>query len=293
MKNNSILNWLTPILVMAFIIMSVADGSYKTIEDYRMAQAKRVILDTYGDVVSVEAKKKDLRKWGRNENVGTSNTTIMTLPIGLSNESLVTTNTITTMVSSSASDTQLLDFYEGQTISGTDLTFRFEGTDNALTGQTGKALTTPVARITRARLKSPAVGTIYFYRGGATTGGVPDTLANVHMMISPGEIQSQKASTSISQFDYYIITGATATVLEKTASYAQVRIETKNVSDTYWYPITEWISATDASGSVDLLHGNDPYLIIPKNSDVRVNARANAANIDVSAGITGYLAIIQ
>jgi hypothetical protein len=266
--------------------------SYSPYTDYRVQHAIDVVFATYGDVISVKDKNKDLRKWGRNENVGTIKATIMTLPSGILTESLPATNLITTMVSSSASDTQNLLFYEGHTISGSNLTFVKESTVNALTGQTGKALTTAVGRLTRARLSSPAVGTISFYRGGTVTGGVPDTAANVAMIIPPGEVQSQKASTSLSQSDYYIITGATASVLEKTASYAQVRIETKLASETQFYPITEWIGVSDGSGSISMLPPSDPYLIIPKNSDVRIVAIASGANIDVSAGMTGYLASV-
>ena len=264
--------------------------SDQPIIDYRVKHAEEVIRDTYGQSASVDSKKKDLRKWGENTEVGTALTSIMTLPTGITAETYISTNGITTIVSTSASDTQNITFYEGNTISGSDLTFVNDSTVTALTGQTGVTLNTPVARITRARLSSPAVGTIYFYEGGTTTAGVPDDLSTVHMIIPAGEMQSQKAATSISSNDYYIISGATATVLEKTSAWAQVRIEIKPVSESNYFPITEWVGVSDSSGSVPLIHNGDPFLIVPSNHDVRLAAKANTSGIHVAGGMIGYLA---
>lgn len=58
----------------------------------------------YGDTVSVSDKGKTLRKFGRNTAVSTSTTTIMTLPGSELHETMITTNGVTSVVSSSASD---------------------------------------------------------------------------------------------------------------------------------------------------------------------------------------------
>lgn len=263
------------------------------IHSYAVMQALRQISDTYGDTALV--KPKPLRKFGRNEAVSTARTTIMTLPTGIAAETLPTTNAITTMVSSSASDTQNLTLLEGHTVSGTDLTFTASTTATALTGLTGAALPVSLTRATRARLASPAVGDIYFYEGGAVTSGVPNDLTTVHMMIPAGEIQTQKCSTAISSQDYWIITSFTAGLLEKVGSWAQARIEIKpwTSPSTAFYPVTEWVAVSDASGSRDLIKPGDPAVIVPPNHDVRVSSSANTTGVDVVAGISGWLALIQ
>ena len=258
--------------------------------DYQVSRAIAEIYATYGDRVSVDQKNKSLRKFGENDNVSTSGSVIMTLPSGINEETMITTNGIVSVVSSSASDTQDIDFYEGHTISGGDLTFAIENTNNTLTGRTPVTLSTALARATRARLTSPAVGDIYFYEGGTVTNGVPDDGTKVHLIIPAGEIQTQKCSTSISSNDYWLIEQVTVGIIEKSSSWIEARVEIKEANDTYWYPITQWISASDNSGTVHLVTDGEPILVVPKNHDVRVYARASAANVATVAGIVGYLA---
>ena len=45
------------------------------------------------------------------------------------------------------------------------------------------------------------------------------------------------------------------------------------------------------TGTIELLL--DPYIIVPKNSDVRMRATSSANNTEVEAGMNGYLAIVQ
>jgi hypothetical protein len=70
----------------------------------KVIHAYDVIYNTYGDVVSISQKKKDLRKWGQNLLVGTTKASIMTLPAGQVQETLVSTNAITTVSSSSGKE---------------------------------------------------------------------------------------------------------------------------------------------------------------------------------------------
>jgi hypothetical protein len=164
--------------------------------DWILAYAQEQIFDTYGDAVSIIKKKKPLRKFGTNAVVGTSRATVMTLPTGLTDETLLTEDTALSVVSSSTSDTtQTVTLVEGHTSSGTDLTFAVATPGTALNGRNIVSLGLSRTRLTRARLSLPAVGDIYFYEGGAVTAGVPDDLTTVHMMIPAGEIQTQKAST--------------------------------------------------------------------------------------------------
>lgn len=288
------------ILVLA-ILASIANaqqpyvnsGSYiEGLED-KLRYAEQYVYNTYGDHVSVLNKLKPLRKWGSNENVGTSITTIMTLPSGVIQETYVSTNSITSVSSDSTSDTMDIDFYEGHTRSGSDLTFIIENTNTTLTGRTTASLPTAVNRLNRVRLTAPAVGNIYFHEGGATTNGTPNDLSTVHLMLAPGDIQSEKSSTAISSVDYWFITNATASVLEKTSAWAQCRIEEKGIDDTYFYPVTQWVGISDSSGTVSLIASQNPVIVVPKNYDVRLACKANTAGIYIAGGMIGYLAIIQ
>ena len=260
-------------------------------------RAERLIEEVYGDTVSVFDKNKELRKWGSNQNVGTTKAVIMTLPSGIVEESMLTSNGIISVISDDAGDTMDIDFYEGHTYSSGNLTFYNSDvagdTDPTLTGTTAVTLPTAVARATRARLDSPANGNIYFYEGGATTSGVPDDADQVHLIIPAGEIQSQKNATSISSVDYWIIDSATISVLEKTAAWAQARIEIKPASaaDTAWFPITQWIGVTDSSGTVSFLHQGE-FLVVPKNYDARMVAVADGANTYLAGGMSGPLALV-
>ena len=75
---------------------------YRT-SGYNLIQnAIDVISDKYGDEVSVEQKKKNLFKFGRNASVGTTGATIMTLAGSETEETYVNRNLITTISSSSA-----------------------------------------------------------------------------------------------------------------------------------------------------------------------------------------------
>lgn len=259
--------------------------------DYNLLHALYQIKGDYGHTAAI--KPKQLRKWGRNQAVGTSTTTIMTLAGTETAETLPTGNTITTMSSSSASDTQNLVFIEGHTSSGTDLTFSRNNTATALTGPTAAALPSNFTRATRARLSSPAVGDIYFHTGGTTTGGVPDDKTTVHMMIPAGEIQTQKASTATSSVDYWLINSVTAGILEKTASWAQVRVEMKLWTDTYFYPACEWLPVADGTGTGQLMIPGSAVIIVPPNHDVRMVAIANTGGIDVVGGMSGFIALVQ
>lgn len=266
--------------------------------DWRLTYAEQQIFNTYEDKVSVVQKLKPLTKWGRNEAVGTARATIMTLAASVTQETFLTTDTALAMSSSSANDTtQTLNLFEGHTSSGDDLTFVVAAnTGLTLNGQSAVPLTNlDRTRISRARMSLPVEGDIYFYEAGTSlSGGVPTDLTKVHMMIPAGEIQTQKASTSISSTDYYIITNWSAGVLEKTAAYAQARIEIRPWTDDNtdsWYPITKWLAIESGSGRYGIGE-HSPYLIVPKNHDVRMSAIAGAAGIDIVGGIEGFLANI-
>lgn len=69
----------------------------------KIRDALNRIRGTYGALVSVEGKTKDLRKWGLNAAVPTAGAAIMTLPSGITEETLLTSNGVTVVSSTLAS----------------------------------------------------------------------------------------------------------------------------------------------------------------------------------------------
>lgn len=252
--------------------------------------ALEVIENTYNDKVSVDKKSKDLLKFGRNSAVGTSETTIMTLPSGVLAETYVSGNDITHFASGSAADTGTELVVEGHTITGSNLTFSSQTvTLDATNSQTKTALTIPLARITRAYNNGDTElnGPIYFAQDVTFTNGVPQTDSAVHLIIPAGQNQSRKASTSLSQNDYWLISSITLSCNEKTSSFVSGFVEARVIGKVF-RPLTQEIAVS--AGDTTVIYF-DPYIIVPPNSDIRFQAVAGGAGTDVTAGIRGYLAI--
>lgn len=268
-----------------------------------VSSAENVVLKTYGDVVSVKEKGKDLNKFGLNDAVGSNWATVAQFQGSEINETYLTTNGINAVVSSSASDTQNITI-EGHTIDGSgNLTFATQTL--TLTGQTPVALTTPLARATRAFIANsgvfgttpaPAVGTISVYddTDGATS-GVPDTDSAVKLILDAGFSQSEKASTTISANDYWFITNFSASVADgtKSANYVFFRMAIRDVPNGgAWRPLGQDIVLRIGGDSPPPVIF-DPYRIVPKNHDWVIAARADGGVASVYAEAQGYLAAIQ
>lgn len=250
-------------------------------------QAINEIYSSYGAVVSVYEKQKSLTKFGRSVQVQTTASTIMTLPTGTFNETYVSTNIIDTISSSSSADTQTVTV-EGHTISGSDLTFVVQNT--TLMGQNKVTLATPLARMTRLYNTGSTnfAGVVYGYEDQSIMSGVPQTDSKVHLMVPIGTNQSEKASTSVSSTDYWIITSYYASLLNKTAAFADVQLQVRRFGSVFR---TQADIGVSSGGGVSQLVFN-PYLIAPANSDIRLIAIASANGTDVSGGTTGYLASV-
>lgn len=276
-------------------------------KDPWLIHAVQVIKATYGDDVSIESKNKDLLKYGRSEQVDNTagGWTIMTLPTGVQHELDLYTNDIDKATSSSSSDASKILTVEGHTYSGGALTFVSQDlTLDANPHTTAATLTTPLARISRAYLKasgtpgspqSDLVGNIYFWddNGGTLTiaSGVPSDTTYVHMMIRAGLNQTEKASTSISSTDYWIVGGVYVDILDKqSAAGAEIEIQARDIGNGgVWRKIYD-ISASVAGGGG--FRPIQPYIVIPKNHDIRMAAFGDSVSGRiVSGGIFGALAI--
>ena len=267
------------------------------------AELSHAILEikrAYGDTVDVASKAKSLHKFGENEAVGTSFETLARFQSTTVNETYVSTNIIDSVVSSSASDTQTVTI-EGHTIDASgNLTFSVQTA--TLTGQTPVTLTTPLARANRMYIgasgtfdspQAAAVGVISVYDDtDGQTSGVPTTAAATKLLILAGDAQTQKCATSISSSDYFIVTDFMARCVGAAghAAYVDVRIETRDVANGGLFrPLGGDIVLTVGAGAPPDIRPI-PYLIVPKNHDVRMRAKCNSNSADITAEISGYLA---
>lgn len=255
--------------------------------DPDLEQAVRVIKYEYGHDISTHIQPKNLLKFGRNTGVGTNSAgyTLMGLLGSEQHETYVSTNIIDTISSSSADDSQQITI-EGQTIDS-DGNFTFVEQTATLNGQSKVTLTTPLARCTKLYNSNGTslVGTIYAYQNQDITNGVPQTNNKVHCLIRAGKNRSEKASTTISNNDYWIATSFTTSVLQKTASFAEVEFQVREKNGVF--KEVDIIGASAGANSVQQLK---PYIIVPPNSDIRLSAIADGANTDIVGTIRGYLA---
>ena len=243
-----------------------------------------------GERWSVWRKSKSLAKFGRRAGLGGTHSTVAALG-GEAHETLLTTNGITSIISSDAGDTETVTI-EYHTINGGGDELTFGVQTATLNGQTAVALTTPCARVSRIYNSSSTelAGDVYVYEGGATTLGVPDDATTIHAQIVAGDQQTKKAATSISNTDVYFITGITASVVAGTPGSQVIDFDVElKALDGVWLPRLEW--SCQIGGQVTTTIDLDPVIIVPKNHDVRIAAvAASGTGVDVDAVFRGYLA---
>ena len=236
------------------------------------------IFQTYGHRVIIN--RKSLKKYGRNESVGTTEEDITTLG---GTENYLTSNGIDSISSSDNSDTIEVS-YEGVTISGSVLTFASDTV--TLSGQTRVALPTPLRSCTRMR-GSPA-GSVYVYENSSITAGVPDNLALAHNVLVPGDNTSLRAATSIQSTNYFLMTNYWSSMGKAGGSAAaDIRLKTRVLGQDFHTDEVRSISL-----SKDIRHHFRPFFIIPPNSDIDITGEASTGTLDISAGFEGFFADI-
>lgn len=254
------------------------------VDDPWLQHAIDIIAADYGVNVTMQAKNKDLLKFGESIQVQTTRTTIMDLPTGTFNETYVATNAIDTISSSDDNDTEEL-VIEGHTVDGSG-DFTFVTQTKTLTGQTKAVLDTPIARCTRmyANGSTDLVGNIYAYEDDTTTTpGVPDTGSKVHCMIPAGYNQSRKCATTLSSVDYWVVQNVGVTLISKVAAFVDCELEVRLKGKVF-----RSILDIGTNGPV-ADHEYIPYLIVPANSDIRLRASADQNGRAVSGHIQGVL----
>lgn len=247
-----------------------------------MVYAIREIEESYG--VRVYPKSKSLLKFGESDTIGTS----YELVWGQGGaETDPTTNAISHISSSSGSDTQAITI-EGHTVDGSG-NFTFVTQSVTLTGQTKKALTTSLARCSRAYVSGTTanVGDVYIYEDDTVTAGVPATASKIHAKIDAGLNQTFKAKTTFSSTDYFIVTGGYGSLEEKTAAVVDFIFEVRQKGSVY-RPIM-----TLSTNGAPIIYNFKPYGIVPANADVRVRARADGAGTNVGCGFSGVICSVR
>jgi hypothetical protein len=268
-----------------------------------VTQAEAVVLSTYGDTVSVERKAKNLSKFGINFTVGTTFETVGQFQGTTANETFTSTNSIDRVSSDNTSNNGLVVQIEGHTIDGSgNLTFVVQEATLGTPATTPVTLPTPLARASRMFPKASGtfnapqgdvVGNVYVFDNTAATGttaGVPDVAAATKLMLVD-ENQSQQCATSISSTDYWFITSIDAGIGSAGGNAARVlvRLETRDVANGgVWRPLGRDLNIDIDQNGVQ--QEESPYLIVPKNHDVRVRALTDANTASVFAEIRGVLA---
>lgn len=259
--------------------------------------ARNVIASTYG--ADVYIKPDGILKFGQNDAVGTSEETVMQLQGSETEETYVSTNAITHVVTDNAANTQTMTIL-GHTIDTSTGGLTAITQDVTLTGLTAVALGTPLARVSRGYVKngtfaSPATNlaassSVYVYEGGTITSGVPDTASETHMIINAKDEQSLKAAFAVSYDEYLVLTGFYAGVNKKTTATVDIRIKVCEIGGVFR---TRFITSVATAGANFFNLPLDPPLIIKPNSDIIVTAESSAVDTSVSAGFNAYFAKVR
>jgi hypothetical protein len=262
------------------------------VPDGKLVQAEREIYRQFGDEVSIDLKAKSLVKFGKSAPLTAAiKSTVWT--VGATNETYVSTNIIDSISSSSLTDNQQI-YLEGHTVTGTgfDQKFAFVSQLVNLNGRTRVALPVPLARVSIAinNNGSALSGRVAVYENTPLTNGIPTDLTKIHIDIPLGFQESFKAATTFSDTDYYILTGGFGGVSGKQAAAVDFYLEVREAGKVFTQKAAVTANSLGGGWNVEL----DPAVIIPKNSDIRVTAEADANNTIVFASFKGYLAgVIQ
>lgn len=207
------------------------------------------------------------------------------------NETYLTTNTIDRIVS-----TSLLDVYvikvEGHTVTGIGVNaqFTFVVQEVTLNGQTDVSLTTPLARVSRIYNNNGTnlVGAIsVFDTTGSSVAGVVSPTSAIHITIVAGEQESEKGATTFSNSDYGIITSISGGNSSRSTALLDFALEVREVGKVF-RSIYHWGVST---GSVTI--NLNPYIVIRKNSDIRIVARTNTNNTEAFSAFNCIFGLVQ
>ncbi len=234
------------------------------------------IQRVWGDRVSVFDGPGSAFVYGTNSSVDTSGETVWQTG-GF--ETYPTSNTITTIQSSSASDTMDV-LVDGVTQTDVD---RFVNVQQTVTlnGTTAVTLPTPMFRAEYARQLSPTpnVGTI-------TVTGSDGT----HLTIVAGDTDSSKCAITVPTDHYLFLTVIGATLFGGNNADTAFSVEVRSFGEA-WRPGFHLSSRGSGTSAPETYF--DPPAIIQPNTDLRFDAYPQANGISVRAGMFGVWARIM
>ena len=253
------------------------------VPDGRLVQGEREIQATYGDYVSIDKKAKSLIKFGKSAALST-NTLETVWSVG-GNETYISTNDISFISSSSASDTEQVTI-EGHTVLNGEFTFVVQTA--TLNGQNAVGLTIDLARVSRMYNSDSTelVGRVVVYENATLSGGIPTDATKIHIDIPAGFQQSFKAATTFSNTDYFIMTGFYGAVSAKVSAAVDFYVEIREAGKVFLPKGSFTASSTGGASDISL----DPAIIVPKNADIRIRVETVTNNAIVFGIFKGYLA---
>jgi hypothetical protein len=255
------------------------------VPDGRLVQAEREIEQQFGQKVSIDRKAKSLIKFGKSAPLVTGS--LQTVWTVGGNETYVSGNTIDSISSSSALDTEQV-YFECHTVDESG-NFTFLSQVVTLNGQNRVALPVPVARVSLAYNNSGTnlVGRVVVYENTDLNNGIPTDVTKIHIDIPAGLQESFKAATTFSSSDYFVLTGGFGSVSSKTSGAADFYLEIREQNKVF-----RQVAAISGSAAGPWEIKLDPAVILPKNSDIRVRAETANNNLVVFTVFQGYLAKI-
>jgi len=257
--------------------------------NFELALAEKEIYGTYGDRVSIWDKAKTLLKFGENLDLDVGVQETIWQPGG--HETYVFANEIDRVVSTSVSDVGSV-VIEGHINSGTELVpiYSFVKQTVTLTGRTPVALPTPVSRVSRLAVVGNVglSGDVAVFEDSAVSSGSPSDITKVHILVrgTLGYNSSQKAATTLSNTDYFILEGVFTSVQRSASAVVDFTLEVREGGGVF-VPKLAW-SSTQSGTDISL----NPYIIVPKNADVRIVGTSNVNNTSATASFGGFLASI-
>jgi hypothetical protein len=255
------------------------------VPDGRLVQAEREIEQQFGQKVSIDRKAKSLIKFGKSAPLATGS--LQTVWTVGGNETYVSANTIDSISSSSALDTEQV-YLECHTVDESG-NFTFLSQVVTLNGQNRVALPVPVARVSLAYNNSGTnlVGRVVVYENTALNNGIPTDVTKIHIDIPAGLQESFKAATTFSSSDYFVLTGGFGSVSSKTSGAADFYLEIREQNKVF-----RQVAAISGSAAGPWEIKLDPAVVLPKNSDIRFRAETANNNLVVFTVFKGYLAKI-
>lgn len=193
-----------------------------------------------------------------------------------------TTDDIDSISSSSAGDTQEI------TLTGLDANYIEVTQTVVLTGQTRAAIKTDLLRVYRAFNSNSVdlVGHVFIYVNGATTGGVPDTNADIRAIVDPINQQTLMAVYTVPagktgyMRDWY---GSTAGA-NRSSNYP-LRILSRNLGGVFR---VKHVSAMSDAGTSAYQHGYNEPEIFQEKTDIEMRVTATGAGVTAASFSAGF-----